>query len=147
MTPTAAPAVQSLTKRDTARGRFIPSELRKTVQDAFGGAESEQEAILLNRLRLLKVPAFVTQAMLIEGRKFRYDVCFPEFRVCVELSGAVWTQGKHTRGAGYEADCVKSALAQIAGWIVIACTPGQVESGVAGHLILEALKARGWRRL
>lgn len=48
-------------------------------------------------------------------RLWRFDMAFPERRVAVEIDGAVWTQGRHTRGSGYIADCEKLAEAAILG--------------------------------
>ena len=125
--------------------RFLTT-LPQSVRDALGGVESEPEAALINRLRLAGAPKPHTQQQLIQGRKYRFDLAWPAYKVAVEVQGAVYAQGRHVRGAGYETDCEKSALAQIEGWIVVYATPGMVKTGMAGFLILEALKARNWRK-
>jgi hypothetical protein len=53
--------------------------------------------------------------------------------------------GKHTRGAGYESNATKSALAQIQGYIVLYITPRMIKKGEAGKLITTALQAHGWQ--
>lgn len=119
--------------------------LPKAVQDQLGGAESLREAELFHRLEAAGLPAFYTQVQLIPGRKFRFDFAWcPELKVAVELQGGIHTRGRHTRGKGYEADAVKSAMAQALGWMVLYVTPGQVRSGVALELITSALRSRGW---
>jgi len=39
--------------------------------------------------------------------------------LAVEVDGGTWTGGRHTRGAGFEADCEKLNAAVIAGFRVL----------------------------
>lgn len=125
--------------------------LAPSVQAVIGG-ESEAEARLLRRLARAGLPTPETQAKLIEGRQFRYDVSWPApYKVCVEVQGGVRYRkadiaesGAHSYGMGIENDAVKSAMAQLDGWIVLAVTPHMINSGVAVDLISRALLARGW---
>lgn len=124
--------------------------LPSSVQAVIGG-DSEPEARLLRRLARAGLPPPETQAKLIEGRQFRYDLSFSVFKVCVEVQGGVRYRktdiaesGAHSYGMGIENDAVKSALAQLDGWIVLAVTPHMVNSGLAVDLISRALLARGW---
>ena len=50
-------------------------------------------------------------------------------KLAVEIEGAVYVQGRHTRGAGYEADCEKYSEAACLGWKVIRVTPRMIENG------------------
>ena len=34
-------------------------------------------------------------------RKWRFDYCWPDLKVAVEIEGGVWTQGRHTRPVGF----------------------------------------------
>jgi hypothetical protein len=125
----------------------------------MGGAESEAEFKLINRLTLMGLPKPQLQACIVPGRKFRFDATWPMYKVAAEVQGAVYKargakrcpvckevpSGRHTRGYGYEADAEKSALAQIDGWMVICVTTQMIENGIAGNLIRDALIARGWR--
>jgi hypothetical protein len=110
------------------------------------GGESLAEDVLLNRISMLRLPKPETQVKLIPGRRFRFDVVWPEYKVAVELQGGVYRNGRHVRGAGYESDAEKSALAQALGYMVLYVTPQQVRKGVAGVLIMQALESRGWKR-
>lgn len=60
------------------------------------------------------------------GRKWKFDFAWPLHFVALEVEGAVWTKGRHTRGAGYIADCEKYTMAAILGWCVIRVTPAQL---------------------
>lgn len=64
-------------------------------------------------------------------RRWRFDLAWPAQKLAVEIDGAVWTGGRHTRGAGVEKDCEKYAEAMILGWRVLRVSTGQVKSGQA----------------
>lgn len=52
-------------------------------------------------------------------RDWRFDACWPSLKIAVEFDGAVWAQGRHTRGAGFLADHEKLNEAAIRGWLVL----------------------------
>ncbi len=56
-------------------------------------------------------------------RGWRFDYCWPEKMVALEVEGAVWARGRHTRGAGFLQDVEKYNAAIIAGWKLIRTTP------------------------
>lgn len=58
-------------------------------------------------------------------RKWRFDYALPELKVAIEVEGAVWTKGRHTRGAGFIKDMEKYNTAATMGWTVIRITPQQ----------------------
>lgn len=64
-------------------------------------------------------------------RKWRFDYAFPDHKLAVEVEGAIWTQGRHTRGKGYLGDLEKYNSAVLHGWKVLRYTPQQVQSGEA----------------
>lgn len=64
-------------------------------------------------------------------RKWSVDLCWPGAKLAVECDGAVHAGGRHVRGAGYEADCIKQAELVQAGFRVLRFTTSQIESGVA----------------
>lgn len=57
-------------------------------------------------------------------RKWRFDSAWPEKMIAVEFEGGIWTNGRHTRGKGYENDCEKYNNALLLGWRVFRLTPG-----------------------
>jgi len=57
--------------------------------------------------------------------------------IAVEIEGAIWTQGRHTRGKGFLQDMEKYNEATRLGWKVFRFTPNQVKTRHA----LEYLKA------
>lgn len=55
-------------------------------------------------------------------RKWRFDFAHIEGKVAIEIEGAVWTGGRHTRGSGYVKDCEKYNEATFDGWAIIRLT-------------------------
>ena len=74
-----------------------------------------------------------------KGRAWRFDLAWPEVRVAVECEGGTWSGGRHTRGAGFAADCAKYNAAVVAGWRVLRFTGEQIESGEAIETVLAVM--------
>ena len=55
-------------------------------------------------------------------RDWRFDVALPEYMIAIELDGAVWTNGRHSRGAGVISDMDKINAATVRGWRVLRYT-------------------------
>ena len=72
------------------------------------------------------------------GRKFRFDFAWPDRRLAVEADGGTWTGGRHTRGGGYEKDCIKLNQAALRGWAVLRFTEGMIEDGTARETLEQA---------
>lgn len=53
------------------------------------------------------------------SRKWRFDYAWPDKKVALEIHGATYRNGRHTRGAGFAKDREKMNEAQLLGWIVI----------------------------
>jgi very-short-patch-repair endonuclease len=51
-------------------------------------------------------------------RRFRSDFAILSKKILIEVEGAIYTGGRHTRGSGYEKDCEKYNLAASLGYIV-----------------------------
>jgi hypothetical protein len=62
-------------------------------------------------------------------RRWRFDVAFPARMIAAEIDGAVWTQGRHTRGRGFIKDQEKTNEAQLLGWRVFRFVPDDLDSG------------------
>lgn len=75
------------------------------------------------------------------GRRFRADLCWPDRKLLCEVDGGIWSGGRHTRGAGFERDCVKTNMAVVRGWRVLRVTGSMIEDGSALAFIEEALAA------
>lgn len=73
------------------------------------------------------------------GRRFRFDVAWIAVQVAAEIDGAVWTGGRHTRGAGFIKDQEKTNLAALAGWRVFRFTWKDVDSGAFADVMIKAM--------
>lgn len=76
------------------------------------------------------------------GRKWPFDLCWRFLHLAVEVEGAIWQQGRHTRGQGYQDDCIKYSAASIMGWMLVRVTYGMIEDGSATDLIETAYALR-----
>lgn len=86
-----------------------------------------------------KVPYPVAEFRFHPKRKWRLDFAWEKQRVAIELHGAVYQQGRHTRGKGFEDDREKMNTATLMGWKVIEVTTGQVKSGLVYDWLTELL--------
>jgi very-short-patch-repair endonuclease len=59
-------------------------------------------------------------------RKWRFDYCIHVLKLAIEVEGGAYTQGRHTRGAGFISDCEKYNSATCLGWRLIRVTPSQL---------------------
>lgn len=73
-------------------------------------------------------------------RRFRFDFVVGNV-LAVEVEGGVHSGGRHTRGAGFTADCEKTNEAACLGWRVLRVTADHIRRGWALNWIERALKA------
>lgn len=93
------------------------------------------------QIRSAGLPAPVLEHRFAPPRKWRFDKCWPDRRIALELEGGTWHQGRHQRPVGFENDCVKYTEAAIRGWTVIRATKQMVEDGRALDLLRRAFAA------
>jgi very-short-patch-repair endonuclease len=74
---------------------------------------------------------YVREFRAIPGRKFRFDFCFREERLLIEINGGTYSKGAHSTGTGIARDYEKNNLAQIGGWRVLSFDTKMVKSGEA----------------
>jgi len=91
------------------------------------------------------LPPFEREHRFHKQRKWRFDFAWPEYKVAIECEGAIWSQGRHTRGLGFQKDCTKYNEAALDGWLVIRVTAKHIDSGRALVWARRALTERGWR--
>ena len=73
-------------------------------------------------------------------RKWRFDYAWPLKKIAVEIEGAVWTQGRHTRGSGFVKDMEKYNHAALLGWRIFRFTPQELKKGIAQSFMIDVLK-------
>lgn len=83
---------------------------------------------LLCRILEIKMPEM--EFRFHPKRKWRMDFAWPDHKIALEVEGAVWTRGRHTRGAGFLKDIQKYNTAVEMGWRILRCTPSTLCEGV-----------------
>jgi very-short-patch-repair endonuclease len=74
------------------------------------------------------------------GRKFAFDFCWPERMIAVEIEGGTsFGKSRHSRGKGFETDCIKYNIAARLGWKVLRYSTAMVIKGQAITDVLEML--------
>lgn len=64
------------------------------------------------------LPPFEREYRFHPTRKWRFDFAWPDRKVACEIEGGAWSNGRHTRGPGFVADCEKYNSANGFGWHV-----------------------------
>lgn len=95
--------------------------------------------------RQVPVPSEEYLFAILLGRQWRFDFCWPAFKVAYEYEGGTWNGGYHVRGQGFDDNCEKYNRAQILGWLVIRGTSSTERNGQALLDLVDALRARGWK--
>lgn len=104
-----------------------------------------EEALQQHRIRELEKATglqVVPEHRFHPVREWRFDFFLPAARVAIEVEGGVWTEGRHTRGKGYLADCEKYNEAQVMGFKVLRFTPDQLLSRKAISIIKQAIQLK-----
>lgn len=72
-------------------------------------------------------PAYVPEMTVHPERRFRYDYCWPEAAVALELQGGIHQAGKgHVSAAGFKTDCDKLNLSNLLGITLFKFATGQI---------------------
>jgi hypothetical protein len=103
---------------------------------------SNLEEALAEQLVAHGAPPFTREHRFHPKRKWQLDFAWPEIRVACEVEGGVWTGGRHTRGAGFTADCEKYNEAAVLNWLILRVTGQMVNDGRALHYIQLAIDLR-----
>lgn len=99
---------------------------------------SKGEAMLCRQLDVMKI-AYEQEFRFHPERRWKADFRIEGYMILVEVEGGAFSNGRHTRGEGYTADCEKYSVAAIHGWTVIRGTTKQVQSGLVLNWIEEAI--------
>jgi len=92
---------------------------------------SHLEDLLAFHLRAAGLPTPVRELAFAKPRRWRFDYAWPDRMLALEVDGATWTGGRHSRGAGIEGDAEKACAAAVAGWRVLRVTGDMVKDGRA----------------
>ncbi len=74
-------------------------------------------------------------------RKWRIDVCWPDFMTALEIEGGIWSGGRHVHPIGFIKDCEKYNEIAIAGYRLLRCSKQDADSGKVLELVCRARTA------
>jgi len=94
---------------------------------AAGGAPSKDIYGLVATFRELGLPDLIPEYRFHPLRKWRADYAAPLAMILIEIDGGAWSQGRHTRGAGFIADQQKRNAAILLGWRPLSYTPDRLD--------------------
>lgn len=89
------------------------------------------------------LPAPIPEFRFHPIRRWRFDFAWPDQKIAVEVEGGIWTQGRHTRGAGFLKDAEKYNTATLMAWRIFRVTPRGLKSGRAAELVKAAMRNGG----
>ncbi len=87
----------------------------------------------------LGLPTPVPEFRFHTSRRWRFDWCWVERKIALEIQGGIWTSGRHVRGAALLDEYEKLNEAAILGYRVLFCTPEQFARGDAIVLVQRAI--------
>lgn len=96
---------------------------------------------LLVHLQMARLLPPETEYKFHPTRKWRFDYAYVDQKIAIEREGGIWTQGRHTRGAGYENDIRKYNEAVVLGWRLLRFSTEMIENGEAVETLKRLLSA------
>jgi len=88
----------------------------------------------------LKTPEF--EFRFHPERKWRFDICWPDDKVAIEVDGGIWISGGHNRGAQMKKDWEKRNTATSMGWRILYCEPRDLCTSDIAFLVLKTIEAK-----
>jgi hypothetical protein len=74
-------------------------------------------------------------------RDWKFDFCWPDLSLALEIEGAIG-RGRHTTPKGFREDCHKYNEAWMLGWSVLRVTGDMCKDGSAINLLIRAIEKR-----
>jgi very-short-patch-repair endonuclease len=107
-----------------------PIRLKPKYAKRGGVKHPRQEVTLLEtHLREIGIRGFEREYRFYLPRDWRFDFAIPLRRVAIEIEGGIWTQGRHTRGEGFQRDLDKYNQATAMGWRIFRFSVEDVLTG------------------
>lgn len=92
--------------------------------------------------RAAGLPVPIAEYRFAPPRRWRFDYAWPDPKhmIALEIDGGIWTQGRHTRGAGRLGDMEKQNAGALLGWRILYATPADVRSLAVLDLLARAFE-------
>lgn len=131
--------------------RFTASDVRRLTKRPVAGRRVSRPAPesryldTVHRLCDLRgLPRPAAEYQFHPTRKWRADFAWIAERVAMEVDGAIWVGGRHTRGSGWMKDAEKRRAYAALGFLVVPVTPDDLVKGKWVDDVREALR---WNRV
>ena len=121
---------------------FVPDSTKKPK---LPKAKSEPEERFDIAWRSLGGPKPVREYQFAAPRKWKFDFCWPEVRIAVEIEGGAYEgehRGRHLRQLGFTDDCVKYAEGALLGYRILRLTPPMIQPALLERIALEIRRCR-----
>lgn len=130
-------------KRAAAKeGKVLtPAQIARKIRIEKQRAKTEAEAVKFKLACVAAgLPMPVREFMFAAPeRNWRTDFAWPDEQVVLEVEGAVWSGGRHTRGSGYLADMEKYNELALRGYTLLRVTPQNLNKPATLELVRRAL--------
>ena len=110
-------------KAPRLRLRDLPPEQREAIREMKRQAAAQERAQFVAYCRANGLPEPEPECGFHPERAWRFDYGWREHRVALEVEGGAFTQGRHTRGAGFAEDVDKYSEAAALGWRIVRTLP------------------------
>ena len=104
-------------------------------------AGSRLEARFLRLWQAASGPPLEREILFHPERRWRADFAHVPSRVLFEIDGGIFSNGRHTRGAGFAADCEKHLAAWLLGWSVVRLTSRQLKTDTVEKIVRRVTSA------
>ena len=108
-------------------GRMATKRKKRSAPKKYRKASALEERFIWTWMAV-GGPTLVREYVFAPPRKFRFDFADLNSRIAIEIDGGIFMGGRHTRGKGYENDCIKNLLAVENGWTVIHLTASMINA-------------------
>jgi very-short-patch-repair endonuclease len=103
---------------------------------------TQSHYLQLQKLKELTGKKFISEYQFHPKRRWRFDFANLETQTAIEIEGGAYTNGRHTRGAGFVKDMEKYNMAIEYGWAVLRYTPDQMNKTKTYEQIKIVLQSR-----
>jgi len=124
-------------KKEAGYGHPVPVDGGKPGRS--GRVGSNLELTLHLQMSQQRIAGYVMEHKFHPTRRWRFDFCWPQEKIALEVEGGTWSGGRHTTGSGFKKDCEKYNHAARMGFRVFRFTGDMVKSGEAVSWIKEIL--------
>lgn len=130
-----------MSRAPSVRMKDLPPEQRKRLKEAKRKATAAEQAQFMAYIDAAGLPTPQPECRFDENRRWRWDWCWPREKLALEIDGGAYIAGRHTQGAGFEADMEKHSAGAALGWRLLRIPPKHLYEPRTLDLIRRALEA------